>query len=145
MPDNSRLVYVGNISDALRGNIGKEINITKNTEVVLLGLRTDEELNKLIESASVILLPIPYGGGSNLKTAEAISSGRPVVGTVKSFREFNNFIDSRNTIVVDDVDNFRQACFNFMEEKLPTVYRYGHEKLLWKHTLDPFRKYLAGE
>jgi glycosyltransferase involved in cell wall biosynthesis len=144
MPENSRLIYVGNISDALRGNIGKEINITKNTEVVLLGLRTDEELNKLIESASVILLPIPYGGGSNLKTAEAICSGRPIVGTVKSFREFNNFIDSRNTIVVDDVDNFRQACFNFMEEKLPTVYRYGHEKLLWKHTLDPFRKYLTG-
>lgn len=145
MPENSRLIYVGSVCDAIRGRIGKEINPVRNTEVILLGIRSNEDLNKLIASASVILLPIPYGGGSNLKTAEAISSGRPIVGTTKSFREFENFITSRNTVVVDEVDDFKEACFNFVEEKLPTVYRYGHEKLLWKATLDPFRRYLAGE
>jgi glycosyltransferase involved in cell wall biosynthesis len=145
MPENSRLIYVGSICEFLRGNVGREIDLAKNTEVVFLGERSDEELNKLIASASVILLPIPYGGGSNLKTAEAICSGRPVVGTTKSFREFDNFIGSRNTVVEDDIDSFKEACFNLMEEKLPTVYRYGHEKLLWKSTLEPFRKYLAGK
>ena len=145
MPENSRLIYVGSVCDSIRGRIGKEINPVRNTEVILLGIRSNEDLNKLIASASVILLPIPYGGGSNLKTAEAISSGRPIVGTTKSFREFDNFVTSRNTIVVDEVDDFKEACFNFVEEKLPTVYRYGHEKLLWKATLDPFRRYLAGE
>jgi glycosyltransferase involved in cell wall biosynthesis len=145
MPENSRLIYVGSVCDSIRGRIGKEINPVRNTEVILLGIRSNEDLNKLIASANVILLPIPYGGGSNLKTAEAISSGRPIVGTVKSFREFDNFINSRNTVVADDIDDFREACFNFVEEKLPTVYRYGHEKLLWKATLDPFRRYLAGE
>jgi hypothetical protein len=93
----------------------------------------------------VILLPIPYGGGSNLKTAEAICSGRPIVGTIKSFRGFDNFTNSRNTVITDEIDDFKEACFNFMEEKLPTVYRYGHENLLWKATLDPFKKYLAGK
>ena len=145
MPENSRLIYVGSVCDSIRGRIGKEINPVRNTEVILLGIRSNEDLNKLIASANVILLPIPYGGGSNLKTAEAISSGRPIVGTVKSFREFDNFINSRNTVVADDIDDFREACFNFVEEKLSTVYRYGHEKLLWKATLDPFRRYLAGE
>ena len=145
MPENSRLIYVGSICDGLRGNVGREIDPAKDTEVVFLGLRSDEELNKLIASASIILLPIPYGGGSNLKTAEAICSGRPIVGTTKSFREFDSFITSRNTVVEDDVDSFREACFNFLEEKLPTVYRYGHEKLLWKATLESFRKYLASE
>lgn len=145
MPENSRLIYVGSVCHGLRGNVGKEINPVRNTEVIFLGIRPDEDLNKLIASASVILLPIPYGGGSNLKTAEAICSGRPIVGTTKSFREFDSFITSRNTVVADDVDDFREACFNFVEEKLPTVYRYGHEKLLWKATLEPFRKYLAGE
>jgi glycosyltransferase involved in cell wall biosynthesis len=145
MPENSRLIYVGSICNALRGNVGKEISQTRNTEVIFLGIRSNEDLNKLIASASVILLPIPYGGGSNLKTAEAICSGRPIVGTTKSFREFESFTNSRNTIVADDIDDFKEACFNFIEEKLPTVYRYGHEKLLWKATLDPFRKYLAGE
>lgn len=145
MPENSRMIYVGSVCDAIRGNIGKEINPVRNTEVVFLGIRPNEDLNKLIASASVILLPIPYGGGSNLKTAEAICSGRPIVGTTKSFREFDDFMNSRNTVVADDVDTFREACFSFVDEKLPTVYRYGHEKLLWKSTLDPFRRYLAGE
>ena len=145
MPENSRLIYVGSICEGLIGNVGREIDLAKNTEVVFLGVRSNEDLNKLIESASVILLPIPYGGGSNLKTAEAICSGRPVVGTIKSFREFENFIGSRNTVIEDDLDSFKEACFNFVEEKLPTVYRYGHEKLLWKSTLEPFRKYLAGK
>ena len=145
MPENSRLIYVGSMCDDLRGKVGREIDLVKNTEVVFLGVRSDEELNKLISSANVILLPIPYGGGSNLKTAEAICSGRPIVGTTKSFREFDDFIGSRNTIVEDDIDSFKEACFNFIEEKLPTVYRYGHEKLLWKSTLEPFRKYLAGK
>ena len=145
MPENSRLIYVGGICDGLRGNVGREIDSAKDTEVVFLGVISDEELNKLIASANVILLPIPYGGGSNLKTAEAICSGRPIVGTNKSFRGFDSFIGSRNTVVEDDVDSFKEACFNFLEEKLPTVYRYGHENLLWKSTLEPFRKYLAGK
>jgi len=145
MPENSRLIYVGSMCDGLRGNVGREIDLVKNTEVFFLGVRSDEDLKKLIASASAIILPIPYGGGSNLKTAEAICSGRPIVGTSKSFRGFDSFVGSRNTVVEDDVDSFREACFNFVEEKLPTVFRYGHEKLLWKATLDPFRKYLAGE
>jgi glycosyltransferase involved in cell wall biosynthesis len=145
MPENSRLVYVGSMSYALRGNLGREINLVRDTEVVYLGVKSNEDLNKLIASASVILLPIPYGGGSNLKTAEAICSGRPIVGTIKSFRGFDNFTNSRNTVITDEIDDFKEACFNFMEEKLPTVYRYGHENLLWKATLDPFKKYLAGK
>ena len=145
MPESSRLIYVGGICDGLRGNVGREIDLAKDTEVIFLGARSDEELNKLIASANVIILPIPYGGGSNLKTAEALCSGRPIVGTTKSFRGFENFIGSRNTVIEDDLDSFKEACFNFVEEKLPTVYRYGHEKLLWKSTLEPFRKYLAGK
>ena len=145
MPESSRLIYVGSICDGLRGNVGREIDLAKDTEVIFLGARSDEELNKLIASANVIILPIPYGGGSNLKTAEALCSGRPIVGTTKSFRGFENFIGSRNTVIEDDLDSFKEACFNFVEEKLPTVYRYGHEKLLWKSTLEPFRKYLAGK
>jgi glycosyltransferase involved in cell wall biosynthesis len=145
LPENSRLIYVGSMCDALRGNVGKEVSLIKGTEVFFLGIRSNDELNKLIASANVILLPIPYGGGSNLKTAEALVSGRPVVGTTKSFRTFESFANSRNVVIADDVDSFREACFNFVSEKLPTVYRYGHEKLMWENTLLPFKKYLAGE
>jgi glycosyltransferase involved in cell wall biosynthesis len=145
MPNNSMLVYLGDIGEPLRGNVGKEISLINSTEVLFLGVKSNEELEKLISSASVILLPIPYGGGSNLKTAEALASGRPIVGTTKSFRSFQPFANSRNVVVTDDVDEFREACFNFTSEKLPTVYRYGHEKLLWSHTLLPFKRYLSNK
>jgi glycosyltransferase involved in cell wall biosynthesis len=145
MPNNSMLVYLGDIGKRLRENVGKEISLINSTEVLFLGVKSNEELEKLIASASVILLPIPYGGGSNLKTAEALASGRPIVGTTKSFRSFQPFANSRNVVITDDVDEFRESCFNFVSEKLPTVYRYGHEQLLWSHTLLPFKKYLSNK
>lgn len=144
LPEASRLIYAGSMCDGLKGNVGREISLSKKSEVVFLGVRPKDDLEKLIASASVILLPIPYGGGSNLKTAEALASGRPVVGTTKSFRGFEGFIGSRNVVVTDDIEEFKEACYNFVSEKLPTVYRHGWERLLWKATLTPLREYLKG-
>lgn len=144
MIPGSNLIYVGSLSDALKGRIGRQISLVKESEVFLLGIRSNEDLQKLIESASVIILPVPYGGGSNLKTAEALLSGRPVVGTKKSFRGFEEHIGSRNVVVADDLWDFRDAINKFLENKQNTVLRYGVDKLLWKNTLLPIRKYLEG-
>lgn len=145
MIPGSNIIYVGSLSNSLKGGIGKEVSLTRDTEVFLLGVRNNSDLEKLIESASVIVLPVPYGGGSNLKTAEGLVSGRPVVGTTKSFVGFESFITSRNVVVTDDLWDFRDAINKYLEEKLPTVFRYNYESLTWKSTLAGVRKYLAGE
>lgn len=145
LPEGSKLIYAGSMCGGLRGNVGREISVSNKADVIFLDVRPKEDLEKLISNASVILLPIPYGGGSNLKTAEAIASGRPIVGTTKSFRGFEGFKNSRNVVVTDDVEEFREACFNFVSEKLPTVYRHNWESLSWKSTLSEFRNYLEGK
>lgn len=144
MLPGSRIIYVGSLSNSLKGSIGKEISMIKESEVFLLGIRSNEDLAKLIRSASVIVLPVPYGGGSNLKTAEAIISGRPIVGTVKSFIGFDEFTESSNVVVTDDVQDFKDAINQFLEEKRPSVLRRNAQKLTWTSTLKVIRDYLVG-
>ena len=145
LPKNTDLIFVGSMCDSLRGQLGSERNEDRNTTIRLLGKRSDDELNKLIQSANVIALPIPYGGGSNLKTAEALCSGRPIVGTDISFRGFEHFKTSTNVSIVDDVDEFQFSLSWYCRSKYRAVTRNGVSSLQWSATLEPFRKYLAGE
>lgn len=143
LPENSDLMFVGGMCDGLRGALGEERDDNKNSTIRFLGGRTNEELAKLIQSASVIVLPIPYGGGSNLKTAEALVSGRPIVGTTVSFRGFKEFMDADNVIVTDDVEEFHNAVINFCEKKIPTVKRKNIESLSWDSTCKEFINYIT--
>jgi hypothetical protein len=45
-------------------------------------------------------------GGSNLKTAEALISGLPVVGTSQAFRGFADFADLPHIAVADTPEAF---------------------------------------
>lgn len=144
-PEGSDMIILGEMCDSLRGHLGAERNEDRDTTLRLLGKRTNEELKKLIQSASVIVLPIPYGGGSNLKTAEALASGRPVVGTTVSFRGFKEFMDSENVIVTDDVTSFQNAVIEFCKEKLPNVIRKNIDSLSWDSSFKEFIRYFKGE
>lgn len=145
LPEGTDLIFVGSMCDSLHGMLGEERNNDRDTTIRFLGKRSNDELDKLIKSANVILLPIPYGGGSNLKTAEALCSGRPIVGTEISFRGFESFKTSTNTSIADEIEEFRFSVSWYCRSKYKTVSRNGYESLLWNSTLDPFRKYLSGE
>lgn len=142
LPDSTDLIFVGTMCDGLRGKLGEERNESKDTTIRFLGKRSDEELNMLIESANVIALPIPYGGGSNLKTAEALVSGRPIVSTFTAFRGFENFLSSEHVAVTDGLGYFREKIVETCVTKLPTVYREGSEKLKWSGTTELLKDYL---
>lgn len=142
LPDSTDLIFVGTMCDGLRGKLGPERNEYHDTTIRFLGKRSDEELDKLIESANVIALPIPYGGGSNLKTAEALVSGRPVVGTFVAFRGFESFSLSENVVVVDTKSHFREAIADACRYKIETVYRKDSEKLTWSGTTNKLKEYL---
>lgn len=142
LPDHTDLIFVGTMCDGLRGMLGPERNESHDTTIRLLGKRSDEELNKLIESANIIALPIPYGGGSNLKTAEALVSGRPVVGTSISFRGFEEFADSKFVEITDSAADFRYVIAEACRHKIPTTYREGSEKLTWAGTTQNLKDYL---
>lgn len=70
---------------------------------------SDSELSWIRSHAKGFLLPIDSGGGSNLKTAEALSSGKWVVTTKKALRSFEDFAGQSGVIVVDTPCLFRDA------------------------------------
>jgi glycosyltransferase involved in cell wall biosynthesis len=143
LPEDTDLIFVGEMCDGLKGALGKERDEDKNSTIRFLGSRNNDELAKLIQSASVIVLPIPYGGGSNLKTSEALVSGRPIVGTTVSFRGFKEFMYAKNVVVTDDIEEFHNAVKTFCNKKLPTVKRTNIESLSWDSTFKEFIKYIT--
>jgi glycosyltransferase involved in cell wall biosynthesis len=51
-----------------------------------LGTVPDEALAALYAVADLVLAPLPHGGGSSLKTIEAMAAGKAVLGTRTAFR-----------------------------------------------------------
>lgn len=70
---------------------------------------TDAELAGLIASAHMILLPIGFGGGSNLKTAEALLAGAHVVATPTAMRGFEPFAQASGVHIGRTPQDFRNA------------------------------------
>ncbi|MBV8444680.1 MAG: glycosyltransferase [Candidatus Dormibacteraeota bacterium] len=104
-----------------------------------LGRVTDSDLAALLRVADVILLPITEGGGSNLKTAEAILSGRPVVATDYALRSFEDLMDLPNIHAARTPEEFRAAMLHAFSR--PAGQRSAEqvrrsEAVLWERCLE---------
>jgi glycosyltransferase involved in cell wall biosynthesis len=95
-------------------------------------------LNALIDAARVIILPKTLGGGSNLKTAEALMSGRPIVATTRAFEGFEAYETAPGVIVEDQPDRFWDAVDGFLHNPSPSArLPDSMSGLLWSHCLGP--------
>ncbi|RYD16205.1 MAG: glycosyltransferase [Lysobacteraceae bacterium] len=75
--------------------------------LAVLGEVERDDLVALLGGAATILLPITTGGGSNLKTAEAIYSGRPVLATPHALRGYGDASRWPTLTLADTADSFR--------------------------------------
>lgn len=95
IPPNSRLVVAGSVGPHLAERLMQsrwhEINRTR---LHVLGELSDDDLAAVKTLAHAFLLPIQDGGGSNIKTAEALYSGAYVVGTRTSLRGYEGFAEA---------------------------------------------------
>jgi glycosyltransferase involved in cell wall biosynthesis len=118
-PDEA-IVVVGGVSGLMdsdrrfldQGTLGQ-------SRIAFRGMSDDRDLGALIIGASAVLLPITSGGGSNLKTAEAIASGVPVVTTSYALRGFEFASSLTNVFVANTISEFRRAirkCFDHAHE-----------------------------
>lgn len=107
-------------------------------DIVVLGVLKEDDLNSLIDSAEIILLPILNGGGSNLKTAEAILSHKKIVATKYAFRGFEQYMYMPNVYIGNNSDTFKTVLLNAI--KTPFVplskkqIRYT-ERVTWQRVL----------
>ena len=109
------------------------------SRLVRAGFQSEEALAALIALASCIVLPITRGGGSNIKTAEAIHSGKPVIGSTKSFRGHERTLALPHVYRTDEPAEFRRLVKAALDGTLPPPTCADdpalRDSVLWRETL----------
>jgi hypothetical protein len=80
----------------------------------------DAELQSLIEDSRGIILPIIGGGGSNLKTAEALISNKSIIATTFAFRGYEKYIQNDNIYIANTKEEFIDKIKLLLNKNLPS-------------------------
>lgn len=146
LPKNAKILVAGGTADYFNERYKDKKSYARFWKgIKLLGKLEEDRLTALLDQSDVILLPIPKGGGSNLKTAEAILSGKKVVATPFAFNGFEKFRHLPNIWVADSKDNFQDFIIKALNA--PYVKRTKYETELansvqWNSVLLPLEKKL---
>lgn len=95
LPSDSMIFLAGDIARGLQPEVEKIDPVWGKlmwAKVFNWDRVSEKTLSALIEEANCILLPMTSGGGSNLKTAEALLAGKRVVATPFAFRGFSELV-----------------------------------------------------
>ncbi|MEG3112386.1 MULTISPECIES: hypothetical protein [unclassified Pantoea] len=140
IPPDSKLVIAGSVCE----HIYREVSDSKWTSInmsrlELLYVLDDNDLGIVKNLAHAYFLPIEHGGGSNLKTAEALYSGKYVIGTASAFRGFEDYINSTRVKIVNSPQDFHISSRNILSSPTPVLNDEEKEimqKLTWDRTLE---------
>lgn len=112
-PPEKRFAICGGVSDGIyQSDMYAPHAESYGDRVQFFGRPADEELAWLRNGAKGFLLPIDSGGGSNLKTAEALASSSWVVATSTALRSFEDFFDEKGVVVADTPASFQDAMLD---------------------------------
>jgi glycosyltransferase involved in cell wall biosynthesis len=110
LPPDSRLVVAGTVGEHVyRVLSDTRWHALNSSRLQLLFVLPERDLAAVKQLANVFILPIAHGGGSSLKTAEAIYSGSYVVGSSAAFRGYEDWLHLPELTVADEPDAFRAA------------------------------------
>lgn len=144
LPDAVRLMLAGGISQYMQTEFSQKSPTYRSfwSRAEPLGRLSDDNLAGLIDETDVILLPITSGGGSNLKTAEAILSGKKVVATQYAFRSYERYAELPNIYIVDDPKQFNHEVVRALAEpvhpRTPSQQKLA-EQVEWRYCLQPVK------
>lgn len=134
-----RLLLVGGVGEAI---INDKNRLPHNSElrhrIDVAGEIDDASLNLLLVNARCILLPLTHGGGTNLKTAEAIYTQGQVIATCTAMRGFEKFADHTGIHVANTAGEFKRAIRAAMQAGRPDVPEaecVERRSVLWEETL----------
>ena len=134
-----RVVVAGHVGEFIaRSEWFKRWQPLNESRMVRLGILEQEDLSAVRDLAQTFLLPVTAGGGSNLKTAEALYSGRHVVATPMALRGFEHFRGLPGLHVAEPGDAFARAVSRSLDQPQPVADAAAtqrRESLTWPHTL----------
>ena len=100
---------------------------------------TDGELSAIKQGCHGVFLPIRSGGGTNLKTAEALALGKWVIATSTALRGFEEFLNADGVVIADILPDFRQAIRQVLQRpplELTETSRATRDALYWDRCFD---------
>ncbi len=143
------IVVVGSVGRILHQYAPEKdsiLHLLNEQKIKILGEVSRDVLIALLARANVILLPLTLGGGSNLKTAEAIVANRPVVATSLAIRGFEFARNLTNFAIADTQEQFiaaLQAAFAKTQPPLQRDEQNLRHNLYWGLTLAPLAPLVA--
>lgn len=137
---NERIVLAGGISEYFENyySPANPESVIFWKRVIAVGKLTEERLSGLIATSNCILLPITEGGGSNLKTAEALLSGKQIVCTSYALRSFEEFSKNPRLRIANDQESFLKEISSALSEQSNKTNQVDTKKLsalTWKEIL----------
>lgn len=143
---NQAIVLAGDVGTNIMDNLDRQDaqQFTSLRRLISVGRLSHPRLQGLLSYAHTILLPITEGGGSNLKTAEAIASRKPVVATAKAYRSFDEFKDAPQVLLADTRQKFKDSIRRSFEENNVTKLdsKVDVNSVLWSACLKPMSQKL---
>jgi len=94
----------------------------------------DDDLWALKHACHGVILPLRSGGGSNLKTPEALALGKWTIATSIALRGFEAFSTAEGVIVADDPTSFRRSVREVLElppVEITAASREARDALYW--------------
>jgi glycosyltransferase involved in cell wall biosynthesis len=150
LPIHSKLMIVGDIGNALEYVVGRDDPVYGSTfwlRSINCKRLSDEDLSALIQLCDTIILPITEGGGSNLKTAEAILSGKKIIATQHAMRGYDDFLSLPNLFVEKTPEGFKNRLTKTLELEVPVLTPDQKEtvkKVSWAYRTKELEKLVGG-
>lgn len=146
LPPGLRVVVAGRAGPAIQASawFAQQAGINR-SRLHITGPLSEAELSAWRELASAYLLCVTGGGGSNLKTAEALYSGRPVVATEVALRGFESWLPWPGLVIAQPGPSFVAAVVQALQAPQPPQPQQAtqppdprREQLTWAHALRPW-------
>ena len=116
------------------------------SRILLRGFLGMEDLVAMMHRSTAVLVPVFIGEGSNLKSADALASGAPVIMTERATRGYERVIedDPEGVTVVTTASDFREGLMNRLRlDERPFLGEKRRSRLTWSRRLDPLLDLVA--
>lgn len=140
-----RVAIAGGAGEAIAAALGAGgLATLVQSRVVVLGVLDEISLDCVLANTRALMVPIEYGGGSNVKTAEALLSGRPVVATTAALRGFDVGSGLAGLSVADTPEAFGAAVLDLLQTPRSGIRadEPALAALLWENTVSPLVRFL---
>lgn len=150
LPRNAKVIMAGSVGEFFVDTVKSDNRTIEDATFWMrahsCGRLSEEELAALLVVCDVIILPITEGGGSNLKTAEAILADKKVVATPHALRSFEWAEEFPNVWVAKSKKDFIRAIQDALKSQFvqrTAAQKKQAETVLWEYRLKEFTQEVA--